>query len=123
MILRPVDEFGDILPVLSSSVLLRGAPAVAHLVEERLNLFAGEWWENPSRGNEVISMMKDSRLTEADAQALASYLTSYIRETPGVEEVRDTAFSAEGRRFSYACTVAAEAGEAIISFQFPGGTV
>ena len=123
MILRPIDENGDILPVLGPSELLRGAPAVARLVEDRLNLYAGEWWENPARGNEVIAMMKDSRLTEADAQALATYLTSYIRETPGVEEVRDTAFSVEGRRFSYTCTVATEAGEAIISFQFPGGTV
>ena len=116
MILRPVDDTGDILPVLSPSVLLRGAPAVARLVEERLNLFAGEWWENPARGNRIIEMLRESRLTEADARALAAYLTSYIRDTPGVEEIKDTVFSVEGRRFSYACTVVTEEGEAGISF-------
>ena len=69
----------------------------------------------------VLHLMKDSRLTEADTRALANYLTSYIRETPGVEEVKDTAFSVEGRRFSYACTVVTVEGEAGISF-YPGRT-
>ena len=84
MIHRPVDDAGDILPVLSSSDLLRGTMAVAQLVRERLALLAGDWWENPAWGNEVLEMLQDSRLTEADHQALASYLSSYIRETPGV---------------------------------------
>ena len=123
MVLRPIDENGDVLPVLGSMELLRGAPAVGRLVEDRLNLIAGEWWENPARGNEVLLLLKDSRLTEADAQTLATYLTSYIRETPGVEEVKDTAFSVEGRRLSYTCAVITDAGEAGISFQFPGGLV
>ena len=38
MILRPVDSNGDILPVLSSSALVQGAPAVALLVRDRLEL-------------------------------------------------------------------------------------
>ena len=50
MILRPVDDNGDVLPVLSSGDLLRGAEAVAQLVRDRLTLFIGEWWENSSVG-------------------------------------------------------------------------
>ena len=38
MIIRPVDENGDILPVLVSASLLRGAGAVARLVKDRLEL-------------------------------------------------------------------------------------
>ena len=110
MIFRPVDASGDILPVLSSASLVRGAPAVALLVRDRLDLLAGDWWENPAWGNEILSMLQESRLTEADRQALAAYLTSYIRETPGVQEVSGVIFSVDGRQFSYQCTVITDDG-------------
>ena len=116
MILRPTDDSGDILPVLSSSALLSGAPAVARLAEDRLNLYAGDWWENPAWGNRIIEMLRESRLTEADAQALASYVTADIRETPGVEDVREVKFSVEGRRFSYSCTVLMEDGSTTVQY-------
>ena len=117
MILRPVDASGDILPVLSSSALLRGAPAVARLVQDRLELLTGDWWENTAWGNSIIDLMKDSRFTEADAQALATYLTSYVRQTNGVKEVQDVTFSVDnGRQFSYQCTVVTEDGYAGISY-------
>ena len=116
MILRPVDDTGDILPVLSSSVLLSGAVAVARLAEDRLNLYAGDWWENPAWGNRMIEMLRESRLTEADAQAMATYLTSYIRKTDGVEDVREVKFAVEGRRFSYSCLVLTEDGSAGILY-------
>ena len=58
MIHRPVDASGDILPVLSSGDLLRGAEAVAQLVRERLELYAGDWWENSDWGNEVLQMRR-----------------------------------------------------------------
>ena len=117
MILRPVDSSGDILPVLSSATLLRGAPAVARLVKDRLELLTGEWWENPAWGNAALDMLQESRMTETDLQALAAYLTSYIRETPGVQDVDDVTFSVEnGRQFTYSCTVVTDDGYAQIDF-------
>lgn len=116
MILRPVDETGDILPVMSSSDLLRDAPAVARLVKDRLELLSGDWWENPAWGNEIVDLLKESRLTEAYTQALVSYLSSYIRETPGVLDVRDTVCSMNGRQFSFSCTVDTEYGETVIRY-------
>ena len=110
MLLRPVDSSGDILSVLSSSDLLRGAPATAALIQDRLDLLSGDWWENPAWGNEILTMLRESRLTEADVQALATYLTAYIRETPGVQEVKDVTFSVDGRQFSYQCTVITDDG-------------
>ena len=118
MRLRPVDENGDILPVLSSGSVLKGPEAVARLVKDRLELLAGDWWENPAWGNEVLEMMKESRLTEADTRALANYLMSYIRQTPGVLEVEDAAISVEGRRFSFSCRVDTEEGPAEIDYSF-----
>ena len=110
MIIRPVDGNGDVLPVLRSRDLARGAVAETQLARDRLNLLVRDWWENLGWGNQIIEMMKDARLTEADGQALASYLTGYIRETPGVIDVRDVAFSLDGKRFSYSCTAECEEG-------------
>lgn len=118
MILRPVDSNGDILPVLSSASLLRGPEAEARLVKDRLELLSGDWWENPARGNEILEMLKESRLTEADIQALANYITSYIRRTPGVLEVEDVAIALEGNVFSCSCRVDTEDGSAQIDYIF-----
>ena len=119
MILRPVDSSGDVLPVLSSAALLRGAPAVARLVQDRLELLAGEWWENPAWGNAILDMLRESRFTEADRQVLASYITSYIRETSGVQDVDDVTFSVgDGRQFSYSCIVVTGSGSEEIIYTF-----
>jgi len=116
VILRPVDNNGDILPVLSSADLLRDVLAVARLVKDRLELLAGDWWENLTWGNGIINMLQESRLTEADMQALVSYLSSYIRETTGVLDVRDAEGSVNGKQFSFSCTVDTEYGDAEIDY-------
>ena len=118
MILRPVDAAGDILPVLSSRTLLSGPEAVAQLVEYRLSLLAGEWWENAGMGFSILEVMRTSRLTEDSGSALTSMITSYIRETSGVQEVEDVRFSVSGRVFSYSCSVRTEEGSASVSYDF-----
>ena len=117
MKMRPADSDGDILPVLHSGEMFSGALAVASLVESRLQLYAGDWWENPAWGNEVLRMLQEGRLTQADAQALSTYLTEYVRETSGVQDVTDVRFSVEGHRFSWECSVLTEYGSASVSFE------
>ena len=117
MIHRPLDEAGDILPVLSSGDLLRGTEAVVALVRERLNLLTGDWWENPTWGNEALDMLQESRLTEEESQTLASYLSSYIRETPGVRDVREISCGMEGRQVRFSCTVETESGSARVHYE------
>ena len=117
MLLRPVDAFGDILPVLSSSVLLSGPEAVALLVQDRLSLLRGEWWENPENGFFILDALQDSRITEADASALSSQISAYVRETPGVREVEDVRFSVDGRRFSWSCSVRTKEGTAAVLYE------
>ena len=94
MILRPVDSNGDVLPVLSSGDLLRGAEAVAQLVRDRLTLFIGEWWEN------------------------CSEIAGYIRGTPGVLDVVNIQVSVVGRKINMSCTVHTEYGTADINYEF-----
>lgn len=116
MVIRPVDEDGDILPVLSPVDVLKGVRADTVLIGDRLNLLSGDWWENRTWGNMIVELLKENRYTAADQQLLASYLSSYIRETPGVVDVKDMAWSAEGRQFRFTCTVETDAGSAEISY-------
>ena len=116
MLLRPVDASGDVLPVMSSSDLLSGPEAVALRVQDRLSLLQGEWWENPALGFSVLESMQESRVTEADAAALSSLISSYIRETPGVREVEEVKFAVTDREFSYSCRVMTEEGSSGVVF-------
>ena len=116
MVHRPVDGTGDILPVLSSASLLRGVQAEAQGIRDRLGFLTGEWWENPAWGSAVVDMLKESRFTDADRQALASYISSYIRETPGVQDVRDVSVSLDGRQLFFSCTVDTSDGSAQLQY-------
>lgn len=118
MILRPVDENGNILPVLIPSAVLSGTEAVAALTRARLEMFAGEWWENPDWGNGIVDLLRDSRLTGADRETISAYLTSYIRETSGVRDVRDPVCRIDGRRVLYSCILDTRDGEAEIRYSF-----
>lgn len=116
MHLRPVDESGDILPVLSASDLLSGPEAVTALVRDRLNLLAGEWWENRSHGCGIMDFFRSGRITEADLPAVSSYLTSYILSTPGVRSVEDVHTALSGRELSFSCRVVTDAGSGSVSY-------
>ena len=116
MILRTMDASGDILPVRSSSGLLSGPEAIAQMIRFRLSLLQGEWWENPGYGFGILNLMQASRVTDADASALASRITEYIRQTDGVLAVDDVRFSVTGRAFMYSCTVRTKEGTAGVTY-------
>ena len=118
MIIRPMDENGDILPVLASASLFRDKDAVARLIRCRLELLAGDWWENSAWGNNIIEMLKEGRYTESNQQVLASYLSSYIRNTPGVRDLQNVSFSVTGSQFHYECIITTEYGETEIEYSF-----
>ncbi len=116
MLMRPVDATGDILPVLSASDLLSGPEAVTALVRDRLNLLAGEWWENRSHGCGIMDFFRSGRMTETDLPAVSSYLTSYILSTPGVRSVEDVHTALSGREFSFSCRVVTDASSGTIQY-------
>ena len=116
MLLRPVDASGDILPVLSTSVLVSDPESVVLLVRDRLNLLSGEWWENPAWGCRVFEMMRTWRVTAQDVSALSSYLCSYIAATRGVRSVEDVHIAVSGRRLTFSCRVLTEDGTGDVSY-------
>ena len=114
MLLRPVDAAGDALPVLSVSDLLTGPAAAGRLARHRLRLLAGDWWEDPSLGCEVLELLRENRFTEQAHEELVSYLTSYLSETPGVLDVTEVDAEVSGRVLRWSCTlVTEEGGEAL----------
>ena len=116
---RPVDASGDILPVLFSRDLLSGPEALAAALADHLWLHYGDWWEYDSRGNEIFDMIAASRYTERDADALSSYLVSYMEEFPGVQSVSGVSASFSGRTFKFSATVRAEEGASVpVAFSF-----
>ena len=117
MICRPEDENGDVLPVLSSSDLLRDTSAETVMVRNRLAFLVGDWWENPTWGNAIVEMLKESRLTEADGRAIAGYLSSYVRETAGVLDVRDVQYSMEEGRLRFSCVIESDKGSANVQYE------
>ena len=112
---RPIDASGDVMPVLSAADMVSGAEAIAILVEDRLRLLTGDWWENRDWGCKILDLIRDSRLTEKDAQAISTYLSAYVRETPDVLDVRDEAWEFYGSQFHWSCTVITVYGNAEVS--------
>ena len=117
MVLRPTDSSGDVLPVLSSRDLLSGPEAVARLVQYRLSLLTGEWWESSEEGFFILERMRESRVTEADVSSLSSQITAYIRETEGVQDVENVKCSVNGRKFMYSCEVRTREGNAAAAYE------
>ena len=118
MVLRPMDASGDILPILKPGDTLTGAAAIARLAAHLLQLLAGEWWEDPRHGNEVLDMLA-SRMSASDLPAFSSYISTYILQTPGIVDVRDVSCSLTGRTASFRCTLVTESGEE--SLEYAGG--
>ena len=56
------------------------------------------------------------RMTEADAPALSSYLSSYIAETPGVFSIENAEITIINSTFRYACTALTSDGKVKVSF-------
>ncbi len=115
MLSRPVDESGDILPVTRSSDLLSGVPAVETGLKDHFGLYAGDWWEDPEKGNELMDLLTESRCTDQDAETLESDLISYLLEFPAVRSVSDVSSSFSGHTFYFSCTAHTDYGDLTVS--------
>ena len=113
---RPRDASGDILPVTAPVDLLTGPEAAAAVLSDHLHLLSGEWWENPSSGNEILDLLSDARGTDREAETLTSYLVSYIRTDPRVRSITDSRGSFSGRTFFFSCTAHTDDGESAVTF-------
>ena len=117
MISRNVDDSGDILPVVSQGDLATGTEAAAIGLADHLQMFTGEWWENPERGNQIFDLVAGERVTEKQIPALCSYLSSYVMSFPEVVQVSDVQGTVMNGVFSYSATAWMASGEEVrVSF-------
>lgn len=114
--LRPCDAIGDIQPLLTNRNQLTDAEAIARYVMYRLRLFYGEWWEYPDRGNQILRMLQEDRITAAQEQMLVSYFSSFILETEEVYALEDVSSTITGKRFQMSCRIVTRYGRAGLSF-------
>ena len=117
MISRNADASGDILPVVSPGNLATGTEAAAIGLSAPLQMFTGEWWENPERGNGIFDLIAGERVTEKQISALCSYLSSYVMSFPEVVQVSDVQGNVVNGVFTYTATARTASGEEVrVSF-------
>jgi len=104
MIVRPVNENGDMMPISYLSEMLTGAKAVAQVVKQRLLFYFGEWWEDEELGFRIPQFLADGVRVE-NMQMLEKYISSYIAGTEGVGSVEDAQIEVEGRELVYSCVI------------------
>ena len=108
---RPMDSGGDMLPVLAKNQMLSGVEAVVAAVNSRLRLLYGEWWENTELGFLLPRFLFDGLRMNSGPEMLASYITAYISDTPGVVTVRNVQASVVRRTLIYSCEIVTEYGQ------------
>ncbi len=107
---RPVDEYGDMVPVRNRAEMMNGARAVGQAIQSRLRMIYGEWWEDESLGFRVPTFLMDG-IKSGDVDMLVSYIVSYIMETKEVASLNSQNYSFNDRKLSVDVTVNTEDGE------------
>lgn len=109
MMYRPKDPDGDWLPVISKTQMLSGTEAVMAVVNSRLRLLYGEWWEDGTLGFAVPQFLWEGlRLTEGRLDMLANYIASYIEGSDGVNAVNNAVAEVDEtdhHNVIYSCTL------------------
>lgn len=101
---RPVDEYGDMMPVQYASQMLEEAHAVAAAVNSRMTFFKGDWWEDRTVGFSVPDFLITGLKGETGAQMLLNYIVAYILQTEGVLRVERSSYHVSRRHMS--CNIA-----------------
>ena len=104
MVVRPVDTDGDMMPIQNLDQLISGAPAVAQIVQDRLHLLYGEWWEDETLGFRVPKFLVEN-VRFGDTGMLEMYISDYIAGTEGVRIIKDISTDFTDHKFTYKCAV------------------
>ena len=117
MAVRPIDpETEDILPVLAYSDLSMEVREVEIQIDYHLGLLKGEWWEYLKIGNEIIDILRETRLTEGNKKLLADSISSVIKDTPGVTGISQVSYAIVGRELQYSCLAETDYGPVSVNY-------
>ena len=107
---RPVDEYGDMLPMRIPSQLLEDTDAVAAAVESRMKLGYGEWWEDETLGFQVPTFLIEGVRGDEKSRMLVNYMIAYMVKTKGVTSVNYYNWKREKRKLTVNVNLATEFG-------------
>ena len=110
MIVRPIDENGDMMPIAYASQMLEGGEAVAQVARQRLELYYGEWWEDETAGFRIPEFLA-SGVRKENLELMEKYISSYVKRTEGVDNISDTSVTYLNREMTYSGVIHTE-GEA-----------
>ena len=113
MLIRPLDENGDMIPMHSLDQMIDGETAVAQVIHLRLDLEHGEWWEDESLGFRVPEFLVNGA-RRGDIDMLAKYIASYVSGTQDVRAVTNVTTAYSGRELIFGCTAVLEDGKSSV---------
>lgn len=103
-------------PVFIPQVSLTAAQAVAQNILTRLNLWAGEWWENLNLGLPVFQSILGQSASKRGQAAMSLAIQQQIQGTQYVTSVTNVNFSFANGQFSFTCTAQTVFGQVTVSF-------
>ena len=119
MIVRPLDENGDMIPIHSVDQMISGTDAVAQVIHLRMDLMYGEWWEDETIGFRIPDFLVKG-VRSGDIDMLAKYVASYISGTQGVRSVTNVAASYANHTLILRCAVLTDDGTSIVEVDLSG---
>ena len=110
MIVRPLDENGDIFPIYSIEQMIGGKEAVSQIINLRLHLLYGEWWEDRELGFRIPDLLI-ANARRGDVDILSKYIASYVSSTQGVAAVTGIVNTYINRKMTFLCTALTNEGK------------
>ena len=107
---RPLDEYGDMVPVKTIDDMWEGKQAVSQAIRSRIRMVLGEWWEDETLGFEVPRFLIEG-MKENNLNMLVGYVAAYILETKGVASIEHQEYIYAGRQLAMLFTVRTDNGE------------
>ncbi len=117
MRLHNCDASGDWLPCRGLNENVSGPEAVRRLIDHRMNLLAGDWWENPAHGCPMLQLLQE-RLSEANVHAATYALATYLAETNGVLSLEKVRGAVQDRRYTFTADVLTREGSFSVSYAY-----
>lgn len=110
---RTLDENGDMKPIRYAEDMLTDADAVGAAVKSRMDLGAGEWWEDESIGFEVPNFLLEGLRGGRDCRMLVNYIIAFIQRTPGVTAITAANYVINNRECTVNLTIETEYGTSV----------
>lgn len=110
MIVRPLDENGDIVPIYDINQMVAGKDAVSQIIDLRLHFMYGEWWEDRETGFRIPDLLV-ANARRGDIDILSKYIASYISSTEGVKAVTGIVNTYSNHRMTFYCTAITKEGK------------